>query len=304
MREWFKVRVITPWPLEMKVGNVWFSGEHSPDAADALLCNWAPSPELFTFSRRKAWYCCEPKCQFRGLGGGAWPGIKERLAPEEFLFHNHPDAKYRVPHVTHYENLRIVDEGKRLRRAIAIVSNHGGNPWRRHRHLTYRNRFISHPLVDLYGRSGWKRYRQGRFSFRPGAPANYLGELPGDWPAAGKRSLMARYKVAVCLENMNEPHYFTEKMVEAVSAGCIPVYRADPTVASTFLEGARWFDPRDYADNPELTLEAALEADSGEVAEANRKWLLRAAVRETHHERVFRRIANILATDTDKLAAS
>ena len=107
---------------------------------------------------------------------------------------------------------------------------------------------------------------------------------------------MAQYKVAVCLENMNEPHYFTEKFVEAVCAGCIPVYRADPSVAVGVLKGARWVDPASYGNDPERTLRAALQADATQFREANRRWLCSALLAETHHGAVFRRLAELLVS--------
>jgi hypothetical protein len=216
------------------------------------------------------------------------------LAPDQFLNHNHPIPELRVPHVTHNQVLEINPNKDRLAKAVAIVSNHGGSPWRRHPGISYRNRFITQPGVDLFGRSGWNRYRTGRFSLARGAPSNYRGELPGDWPAAGKRELMARYKVAVCFENMNEPYYFTEKFVEAVCAGCIPVYRADPTVASGVLRGALWIDPANHGDDPERTIQAALRADVREFQETNGRWLKSRALAETHHLEVFRRIGAII----------
>ena len=106
---------------------------------------------------------------------------------------------------------------------------------------------------------------------------------------------MARYKVAVCLENMNEPYYFTEKFVEAVCSGCIPIYRADPTVSGGVLKGARWVDPADHGNDPERTLCAALQADSFAFRDANQQWLSSAVLAETHHVAVFRRLANILS---------
>ena len=186
------------------------------------------------------------------------------------------------------------DQDDRLARAVAIVSNHGGHPWRSHPHIRYRNRFITHPQVDLFGRSGWNHYRHHWFS-RKASPGNYRGELPGDWPAEGKRDLMARYKVAICLENMNEPHYFTEKFVEAVCAGCIPVYRADPSVAAGVLQGALWVDPAEHGNDPERTLRVALQADPMVFMEANRRWLDSALLAESHHDAVFRRLAELLS---------
>lgn len=294
MSDKLKVRVVSPWFGELETEEAFFSVHLPTEKADVLLCDWAPSEELFTFPRRKAWYCCEPLCQFQGLGGGSWPGIRVHLAPHEFLCHNHPDMRYRVPHVTHFEPLEMKRDGERKDRAIAIVSNHGGNPLKRHRDLTYRNEFITHPQVDLFGRSGWARYRRRWFTCS-GKPTNYQGELPGDWPASGKRELMARYKVAVCLENMNEPFYFTEKFVEAVCAGCIPVYRADPTVAAGVLKGARWIDPADYSNDPEQTLRAALSADLKTFRAVNLEWLHSASLAQTCHANVFRNIGKLLA---------
>ena len=288
-----RIRLVSRWEAAYHFGAAEIATGLACDEADALLCDWAPADELFSFPRRKAWYCCEPWCQFRGLGGGTWPAIRGRLQPHEFLWHGHPDPRFRVPHVTHFEPLTMHEAGDRLPRAIAIVSNHGGHPLRRHPHVTYRNRFITHPVVDLHGRSGWQRYQPHWWSKRR-APSNYRGEIPGDWPAGEKRTLMARYKVAVCLENMNEPHYFTEKFVEAVCAGCVPVYRAHPTVAASVLRGAAWIDPADHGDDPERTLAAALAADADAFRARNAQWLRSPALAATHHEAVFRRLAAIL----------
>lgn len=292
--EKLQVRLRSPWTTHVETETAVFSVDIPTEKADALLCEWAPHPELFTFQRRKAWYCCEPQCQFRGLGGGAWPGIKARLGPHEFLWHGHPDEHYRVPHITHFEPLVMNTREDRLDKAIAIVSNHGGSPWRRHPDITFRNKLITDPRVDLYGRSGWNRYKVHWYS-RAKAPANYRGEISGDWPADEKRELMSRYKVAICLENMNEPHYFTEKFVEAVVAGCIPVYRSDRTVRNDVLQGAFWIDPEDFQSNAALSLLAAMEALPVEVCAANRKWLEMSSVSQTSAEAVFRRLSNLLS---------
>jgi len=279
----------------VETGTAVFSIDIPTEKADALLCEWAPHPELFTFPRRKAWYCCEPQCQFRGLGNGTWPKIKARLGHNEFLWHGHPDERYRVPHITHFEPLVMNTRTDRMRKAIAIVSNHGGSPWKRHPDIAYRNRLITHPDVDLYGRSGWTRYRQHWYS-PPKAPANYRGEIPGDWPAAGKRDLMAKYKVAICLENMLEPHYFTEKFVEAVVAGCVPVYRARPELEHAVLSDARWIDPANRTGSIQTVIFDALNSDSKAVLDQNFEWLQKNKhLALTHSQKVFERIGHILA---------
>jgi len=183
---------------------------------------------------------------------------------------------------------------QRRERAIAIVSNHGGSPLRCHRDIRYRNRLITVPEVDLYGRSSWRNYRRHWYSLAK-TPANYRGELPGDWSGIEKRRLMAEYKVCVCLENMNEPGYFTEKFVEAVVAGCIPVYRATPELRETVLSGASWFDPGDKRWPNERAIEAGLGADLKAIQAINSAWLSRSeSLAATHMANVFQKIAGAL----------
>jgi hypothetical protein len=295
-----QVRLISPWTecVETEVAN--FSTKIATDKADALLCEWAPSPELDTFPRRKAWYCCEPQCQFQRIEGSKWPRIKKQLGTHEFLYHGHSDPRFRVPHITHFQPLTMNRNLDRKERAIAIVSNHGGSPLRRHPDIAYRNHLITDPLVDLYGRSGWKSYRAAWYHLA-GAPANYKGEIQGDWPADQKRMLMSQYKVCVCLENMNEPGYFTEKFVEAVVAGCIPVFRAAADIRETFLKGACWFDPGDFSSPCNKAIKAALGGNLKDCQEINSRWLKESlALRSTHSQEVFNKIATILAESLSK----
>jgi hypothetical protein len=288
--------VVSPWFGELETDSAFFSAKIPAEGADALLCEWAPSEELFAFPRRKAWYCCEPAVQFDGLGGGRWPSIRRRLDPSEFLCHDHPDARFRVPHITHFEELNVDTRAARKEGVIAVISNHGGNPRRRHPGLVYRNRFATHPDVALYGRPGWNHYRKTVLSL-PRRPGNYLGEIPGDWPADAKRKLLSQYKVAIALENMNEPFYFTEKFVEAVRAGCVPIYHADEQSKRLYLEGASWVDPADFGHDPVRTITAALEMNIEDVQRRNHVWLRSSLpLRRTSHRAVFTRIGEILTS--------
>ena len=289
------MRVVSPWFGSMDTGDAFFSKDIPLEKADALICEWAPSSELFSFSRRKAWYCCEPWALTRNFHGGIWPSVRARLAPSEFLCHNHSDERYRVPHHTHYEPLTANMRDDRVRKAVAVVSNHGGSPWRRNPGIAYRNRFVTNHLVDLFGRRDWLAYRSRRFGpTRP--PSNYKGEIAGTTPLPDKLRLMSDYIANVCMENVNEPYYFTEKFVEAARAGCVPVYRAHSTNARV-LEGAVWIDPADHDDDPEATIRAALEANDTEIRERNAAWLAESRpLAETSHFEVFKRIAQILAS--------
>jgi hypothetical protein len=97
------------------------------------------------------------------------------------------------------------------------------------------------------------------------------------------------------MENADEPNYFTEKFVEAVIAGCVPVYHANRSVRDTFLTGAVWFDPADYGFDPKATIDAALNADRDAVAAANRSWLQsNSHVVASRGENVMQALGNIL----------
>ncbi len=289
-----QVHLKSPWSVRIETNLAVFSNDIPLEKADALLCEWAPSPELFTFPRRRAWYCCEPACQFRFLGDGNWQQLKERLAPHEFLWHGHPDPRYRVPHITHFQRLSINRNPERSLKAVAIVSNHGGHPLRAHPDIRFRNRLITHPLVDLYGRSSWQNYKPSWYSLRR-PPRNYKGEVPGDWPTDEKRKLISAYKVCLCLENMNERGYFTEKFVEAVQAGCIPVYRASADIRTSVLKGAAWIDPADFPADSREAISAALNACWSEHLDINDQWLRNnPSLSATHASEVFNRLAMLL----------
>jgi len=162
--------------------------------------------------------------------------------------------------------------------------------------MCLRVHFCTQPNVDLYGRhSGWVRCRK-RFWSPPALPANYVNELTGDWSQGAKGEMLSRYKVAVCLENSYEPNYFTEKFVDAVKAGCIPVYHAHETVRHTFLRDAKWVDPEQFEFDPEATIHYALEQSAGPYWEANGKWIESEQFATTSAEQVLGRIGTILVS--------
>ena len=129
---------------------------------------------------------------------------------------------------------------------------------------------------------------------RKTTPRNYRGEIRGNWTNDHLLDIFEKYRVAVCLENSCEPYYFTEKMLNAVRAGCIPVYHAHPTVAAGILKDAKWVDPKDHGFDPERTLKFALDQDLREFQETNEKWLLSDAVAATESSRIRVQIAEIL----------
>ncbi len=270
-------------------GERWIGGVRvSPDvpfeSADALLSSYRPDPELLFFGRTRAWHCTEAFTN-RQWGGRkwSWRRVARRLAPEETLGHGAAREESWLPPLTHWWSLSVLSDGPRARRAVGIASNWGWNQLRRTPEIVARNRFLMSSLTDLYGRKRhWDRYREHLWS-RRGPPSNYLGEPAGDASSQSKRNTMARYKVAIALENTVEPFYFTEKFIAAVEAGCIPVYHAHPTVAKRYLKEARWVDPADFDWDVDETLQFALDQRRDHYVEPNRSWLQGGILDETSY---------------------
>jgi len=298
----FKIRHLAPWlKRDIVLDDLHFSGAFTIEEADALLCEWAPLPELLTFPRRKAW-CCLEATSYAPFKTPEWRRYREALAPDEFLYHAHPDPNCRVPpftHVSSRKGLEVFLRRKRSERAVAVVSNVAGPPSARGADAALRIRYVTHPSVDLFGRrKAWAAFQMDDAS-PPGPPANYKGELAGYWAAGGLIRRLSRYKVSVCLENTTEPNYFTEKFVNAVRAGCIPVYYAEPsTVRNGILRGARWVDPADFAFDVAATIDQALKGNLEDHWAANATWLSSDAVLATSSDAVFRRIGRILQGTT------
>jgi Glycosyltransferase family 10 (fucosyltransferase) C-term len=139
------------------------------------------------------------------------------------------------------------------------------------------------------------RFRQFPKIWKTGHPANFKGRAPGQGHFDDEYlSFLSAYKVAVCLENCVEPHYFTEKFVNAARAGCIPVYHAHPTVRDEFLRNAKWVDPSDFGFSPRSTIEYALAQDQSEFQCANDKWLKSSVLDETDDRNVLPMLHRII----------
>lgn len=131
--------------------------------------------------------------------------------------------------------------------------------------------------------------------WKVGCPPNFAGPVPGkDIHDRRILEFHAQFKVAVCLENHAEPNYFTEKFVNAVRAGCIPVYHAHPTVKNSFLAGAKWVDPVDHSFDPRCTIEHALNEKSSDYIEQNDAWLKSGILDKTDDQKAMELIHNII----------
>lgn len=138
---------------------------------------------------------------------------------------------------------RLVDNGSRRSRAVSVVSNkRSANPeslYRLRRQVLVGG--SARGLVDVYGR-GWNSssyelkaaLRSVASTLRAGkipSPASAFGAPWGRIPAwcgtvDSTVDTMRLYEVAVVIEN--EPTYVSEKLFDALAAGCVPVYVGPP----------------------------------------------------------------------------
>lgn len=133
--------------------------------------------------------------------------------------------------------------------------------------------------IDLYG---FPARADGRLWDHPryrGAPAD-------------KRTTIASYTFNVCIENVDEPGYVTEKVIDAIAAGCVPLYHGGGGLAGDIVPPACFVDCRDLASGEVAELVATMRHD--EVVEYRRAGIAflrsEAAARFTHDDH-RRRIA-------------
>ncbi len=290
-----KLLLLSPWdPDPIKFSKFDYVTDRTDLEVLGVICIWQPDPILLKSKLPKIWYYSEPT-NSPIYKTPLWEQCLNALKPHERLFHGHPSTHWRTPHITHVGSLTsLLTTSNRKSKAIAVVSNRGHrSPTKRSPQIALRNHFCTAPNVDLYGKKdAWGSYRSSTFSI-PKSPNNYCGPIPGRWSEMQKTEKVSQYKVAICLENTLEPYYFTEKFVDAVRAGCIPIYNAHPTVASTVLEGAKWVDSNDF-DNAQACVEFALKEDLSTYQKQNAAWLQNNAVHKTEKLTVYERLGNLL----------
>jgi hypothetical protein len=64
-----------------------------------------------------------------------------------------------------------------------------------------------------------------------GSVMNNMGfRCPGIHSSKEQLDFISQYKFMICFENKSQPHYFTEKLMNAYYGGTIPIYWGDPRV--------------------------------------------------------------------------
>ena len=118
------------------------------------------------------------------------------------------------------------------------------------RRLAAMSHFGRRGKLDLFG-GGWDSLQN--------LPLRWQNELSGivsdlkPKPCANKLATIANYKFALCFENIEFPGYVTEKLIDCLAAGVVPIYWGAPDIHNFIPEDcfidARKFETLDDLDN-------------------------------------------------------
>lgn len=123
--------------------------------------------------------------------------------------------------------------------------------------------------LDLFG-EGWDNTRNlplaWRQRFNCGIPN--MGVIPH------KREVLNRYRFGFAIENSSAISYITEKIIDCIIAGCVPVYLGCPNVHS-FLPSSAFIDMRNFKTLHHLKAHMSAMSDSEceQVVQTGQSWL-------------------------------
>lgn len=281
---------------DFQIGSILYSPRVALEEADALLVLHDPSDELLKFTGPKLWFTIEPSWHSHFHSHPVGKRLVQELGATERAFYGHPDARFRVPHPTYKGTLSRPRVASVRRAAVAAVNNFGGRLWFLKSHFRTRNRMILDRRVELFGLpEAWAQFRHFPKLWIRRPPDNYMERTSPGFDDDENLRFLSGYKVAVCLENCTEPYYFTEKFVNAVRAGCVPVYHAHATVKSSVLSGAKWVDPADFAFSPRRTIDFALNQDQMAFRSVNDAWLESGILADTDELKLIPKLHEIIS---------
>ena len=191
-----------------------------------------------------------------------WRGAKDRLPPG-VIFH---DAAYRPHAYTQSESIRSNFSQKKF---LAIVSrNHRLHKlrklyvWTMNRirplptllerdlyldRLEALDYFSKNSEIDLYG-AGWTKpvkYTGGHFS--ASIQKSYRGYV------RDKLATLRNYKFCLCFENVVFGGLVSEKIIDCLFAGCLPIYFGAPDITD-YIPSNVFIDLRNFKDYQELNI--------------------------------------------------
>jgi len=277
---------------DFEIDGILYSGRLPLDKADVLLALYDPTDELLIFRGPKLWYTLEPSWHYHFTGHPVGKKLVQVLRPDERAFYNNKNIEFRVPHPTYCKTLECDRRQEIQNKAVACVTNYGGRLWFLKKHIWLRNWMVLRSEVDLFGNpEKWRNFRAFPHIWLKGPPPNFLGKPPGKHQYDTEYiNFLSNYKVCICLENTCEPYYFTEKFVNAVRAGCIPIYNAHETVADRFLKNAKWIDPKWFGYSAKRTIKYALSQDINDYRRINDKWLESGILADTDDSKLMERL--------------
>ena len=281
---------------DFRIGGILYSPRVALEEADALLVLHDPSDELLRFNGPKLWFTIEPSWHSHFHSHPIGKRLVRELDATERAFYGHPDARYRVPHPTYSGSLSRPRVTSVRRAVIAAVNNFGGRLWFLKSHFRTRNRMILDRRVELFGLpEAWAQFRHFPKLWIRRPPDNYMGRTTPGFDNDENIRFLSAYKVAVCMDNCTESYYFTEKFVNAVRAGCIPVYHAHATLKTSVLSSAKWVDPADFGFSPRRTIDFALNQDQMAFRSINDAWLESGILAETDELKVVPKLHEIIS---------
>ncbi len=102
--------------------------------------------------------------------------------------------------------------------------------------------------LDVFG-FGWDKPNKMPVMWRRRLERVFSDKWPR--PCENKTETISRYKFAVCFENMSYPGYVTEKIIDCLVAGLIPIYLGAPDI-SEFVPEEAFIDIRKFNTWQEL----------------------------------------------------
>lgn len=185
-----------------------------PEKVDCLLAQSYADHRFLNFKGPKVYYTLEPNSNKERSTIELLKKINE---DKHVLSFNDPSSISRLyyPSIrkrkSHIEQLHRIMSNERTG-FCAIINRYSEN---KNFDLVHeRNRYVEafYPHIDIYGREPWEgENKWNKYSTYRGRCSN-------------KRKTLLNYVFNLCFENSYEDGYISEKIIDSLMAGCIPIY--------------------------------------------------------------------------------